>query len=162
MRKHKKTRANSGETLVEVTAKYFYLSDHAWHHTGAISYSQASLAKNKEIRSENAKIIEGLQSAATQEEMVKFHIMHSSISLRADDYRSGRSKLSKLSSFPLIQSCIPHNGRMPLLYSLLYHDSIFRYIDKICRNHRKAPYCRTKIFSAMTNCRSAGSLLFFL
>ena len=49
MRKHKKTRANSGETLVEVTASIFIFL----------------------IRSENAKIIEGLQSAATQEEMVK-------------------------------------------------------------------------------------------
>lgn len=71
MRKHKKTRANSGETLVEVTASIFIFLIMLGIIQGAISYSQASLAKNKEIRSENAKIIEGLQSAATQEEMVK-------------------------------------------------------------------------------------------
>ena len=62
MRKHKKTRANSGETLVEVTASIFIFLIMLGIIQGAISYSQASLAKNKEIRSENA---------ATQEEMVK-------------------------------------------------------------------------------------------
>lgn len=71
MRKHKKTRANNGETLVEVTASIFIFLIMLGIIQGAISYSQASLAKNKEIRSENEKIIEGLQSAATQEEMVK-------------------------------------------------------------------------------------------
>ena len=71
MRKHKNTRANSGETLVEVTASIFIFLIMLGIIQGAISYSQASLAKNKEIRRENAKIIEGLQNAATQEEMVK-------------------------------------------------------------------------------------------
>lgn len=71
MRKHNKTKANSGETLVEVTASIFIFLIMLGIIQGAISYSQASLAKNKEIRSENAKIIEGLQNADTQEEMVK-------------------------------------------------------------------------------------------
>ena len=52
MRKHKKTRANSGETLVEVTASIFIFLIMLGIIQGAISYSQASLAKNKEIRSE--------------------------------------------------------------------------------------------------------------
>ena len=55
MRKHKKTRANSGETLVEVTASIFIFLIMLGIIQGAISYSQASLAKNKEIRSEKKK-----------------------------------------------------------------------------------------------------------
>lgn len=45
MRKHKKTRANSGETLVEVTASIFIFLIMLGIIQGAISYSQASLAK---------------------------------------------------------------------------------------------------------------------
>ena len=47
MRKHKKTRANSGETLVEVTASIFIFLIMLGIIQGAISYSQASLRQKQ-------------------------------------------------------------------------------------------------------------------
>ena len=55
--------ASSGETLVEVMASVFIFLIMMGILQGAISYSSASLNKNKEIRADNAAILEGLQAA---------------------------------------------------------------------------------------------------
>lgn len=52
--KTKKTRANAGETLVEVMASVFIFLIMMGIMEAAISYSNASLAKNKEIRANKA------------------------------------------------------------------------------------------------------------
>lgn len=61
----KKTRANAGETLVEVVASIFIFLILIGILQGAISYSSNALSENKKIRKENAKVIEALQSAGT-------------------------------------------------------------------------------------------------
>jgi len=58
----KKSRANAGETLVEVVASIFIFLILMGILQGAITYSSNSLKKNKEIRSDNAKIMEALQN----------------------------------------------------------------------------------------------------
>lgn len=62
----KKTKANAGETLVEVVASVFIFLLMMGILQGTISYSSAAMEKNKEIRQENEQIISGLQSAGTQ------------------------------------------------------------------------------------------------
>ena len=62
MRPIKKSRANAGETLVEVVASIFIFLILMGILQGAITYSSNSLKKNKEIRSDNAKIMEALQN----------------------------------------------------------------------------------------------------
>ena len=57
MKKPEKTRANAGETLVEVTAGIFLFLIMMGILQGAIAYSNAALAKNKQIRSDNAIIL---------------------------------------------------------------------------------------------------------
>lgn len=64
MRPIKKTKANAGETLVEVVASIFLFLIMMGILEGAIHYSSNALNKNKEIRSDNAKIIEALQNTA--------------------------------------------------------------------------------------------------
>lgn len=59
----KKTRANAGETLVEVVASIFIFLILMGILQGAISYSSNALKENKKIRKDNAKVIETLQSA---------------------------------------------------------------------------------------------------
>lgn len=59
----KKTRANAGETLVEVVASIFIFLILMGILQGAISYSNNALKENKKIRKDNAKVIETLQSA---------------------------------------------------------------------------------------------------
>lgn len=59
----KKTRANAGETLVEVVASIFIFLILMGILQGAISYSSNALKENKKIRKDNAKVIEALQSA---------------------------------------------------------------------------------------------------
>ena len=66
MRPIKKTKANAGETLVEVVASIFIFLILMGILQGAITYSSNSLEENKKIRSDNAKIIEALQSAQTE------------------------------------------------------------------------------------------------
>ena len=58
-----KNRRNAGETLVEVMASVFIFLIMMGILQGAISYSSASLNKNKEIRADNAAILEELQAA---------------------------------------------------------------------------------------------------
>lgn len=59
----KKTRANAGETLVEVVASIFIFLILMGILQGAISYSSNALKENKKIRKDNAKVIEALQRA---------------------------------------------------------------------------------------------------
>lgn len=63
MQQIKKTRANAGETLVEVVASIFIFLILMGILQGAISYSSNALKENKKIRKDNAKVIETLQSA---------------------------------------------------------------------------------------------------
>lgn len=58
----KKTKANAGETLVEVVASIFIFLILMGVLEGAIHYSTNALSENKKIRSNNAKIIEALQN----------------------------------------------------------------------------------------------------
>ena len=71
MKKHKKTRANAGETLVEVTASIFLFLIMMGILQGAIAYSNAALAKNKQIRSDNAAILAKLQNTTSVEGEVR-------------------------------------------------------------------------------------------
>ena len=57
-----KIRKKSGETLVEVIASLFIFLILFGILQGAISYSHASMEKNKQIRAENAEIIQNLAS----------------------------------------------------------------------------------------------------
>ncbi len=58
-----RVKEKAGETLVEVMASIFLFLILLAILNGAISYCSNALVKNKEIRSENAKILEGLQKA---------------------------------------------------------------------------------------------------
>lgn len=58
-----RVKKKAGESLVEVMASIFLFLILLAILNGAISYCSNSLAKNKEIRSENTKILEGLQTA---------------------------------------------------------------------------------------------------
>ena len=71
MKKHKKTRANAGETLVEVTASIFLFLIMMGILQGAIAYSNAALAKNKQIRSDNVAILAKLQNTTSVEGEVR-------------------------------------------------------------------------------------------
>lgn len=71
MKKSEKTRANAGETLVEVTAGIFLFLIMMGILQGTIAYSNAALAKNKQIRSDNAIILEKLQNTAVTEREVR-------------------------------------------------------------------------------------------
>lgn len=62
MRRIKRIKASAGETLVEVMASMFIFLIMIGVLQGAISYSNSALTKNKEIRAENAAILQGLQS----------------------------------------------------------------------------------------------------
>ena len=62
MHRIKKIKAKSGETLVEVMASMFIFLIMIGVLQGAISYSNSALTKNKEIRADNAAILQGLQS----------------------------------------------------------------------------------------------------
>ena len=62
---NKRIKPKSGETLVEVVASIFIFLIMIGILQGAISYSSASMKKNKEIRRENAEILQNLSSATT-------------------------------------------------------------------------------------------------
>lgn len=71
-----KTKANAGETLVEVVASIFIFLILMAIIQGAISYSTASLEKNKQIRQDNQRILEALQTTTESEnktEDIAFH-----------------------------------------------------------------------------------------
>lgn len=66
MQQIKKTRANAGETLVEVVASIFIFLILMGILQGAISYSSNALRENKKIRSNNAKVVEALQNTESK------------------------------------------------------------------------------------------------
>lgn len=63
MHRIKRIKAKAGETLVEVMASMFIFLIMFGVLEGAISYSNSALKKNKEIRADNAAVLEGLQSS---------------------------------------------------------------------------------------------------
>ena len=95
----KKTKANAGETLVEVMASIFLFLILMGILEGAIHYSSNALKKNKEIRSDNAKIIEALQdTAATPVENGKnviFRAANSDLSVQGNQVFSVSTDLSE-------------------------------------------------------------------
>ena len=68
MHRIKRIKAKAGETLVEVMASMFIFLIMFGVLEGAISYSNSALKKNKEIRADNAAVLEGLQSSEETEE----------------------------------------------------------------------------------------------
>lgn len=64
MRVKKILHETAGETLVEVLVSIFLFLMMMGILQGAVSYSSAALKKNKEIRKENAQIIENLKTAS--------------------------------------------------------------------------------------------------
>lgn len=84
---NKKTKANSGETLVEVMASIFLFLIMMGVLQGAISYTSSSLTKNQEIRKENAKIIESLASASKNtgtEKCISFMATNSEMNVKGN------------------------------------------------------------------------------
>ena len=62
----KTLRSRSGDTLVEVMASIFIFLLMMGILQGAVSYSNASMRKNQEIRQENAKILKELSTAPAE------------------------------------------------------------------------------------------------
>ena len=62
MRNHKKTRANAGETLVEVMASVVIFLMMVGILQGAILYSRAALVKSRQMRADNETICEALRT----------------------------------------------------------------------------------------------------
>lgn len=79
MATNKKTKANAGETLVEVLVSIFLFLLMMGIMQGAISYSRAALEKNKQIRQENAEIIQSLNESSTQETGTQKNISFSAV-----------------------------------------------------------------------------------
>lgn len=82
-----KNRRNAGETLVEVMASIFIFLMMMGILQGAVSYSSAALAKNKEIRARNAEILESLAGADTEkksEVTFQFRASNASLSVLGD------------------------------------------------------------------------------
>lgn len=96
--KTKKTRANAGETLVEVMASVFIFLIMMGIMEAAISYSNASLAKNKEIRANNAAVLEQLATASVEDGNTKditFRAANSDISQLGKQLFTVKTKLQK-------------------------------------------------------------------
>ena len=96
--KTKKTRANAGETLVEVMASVFIFLIMMGIMEAAISYSSASLAKNKEIRANNAAVLEQLATASVEDGNTKditFRAANSDISQLGKQLFTVKTKLQK-------------------------------------------------------------------
>lgn len=64
---HKKTKANAGETLVEVMASIFIFLIMMGILQSAVSYSHAALLKNKEIRANNAAALSHLAETSPED-----------------------------------------------------------------------------------------------
>ena len=99
MRPIKKSRANAGETLVEVVASIFIFLILMGILQGAITYSSNSLKKNKEIRSDNAKIIEALQNievtSVERNKNIDFNATNSDMSIKGNHVFSVATDLNK-------------------------------------------------------------------
>lgn len=68
MRHLKKSGKNAGETMVEVVASIFIFLILMGIMQGAISYSTASLEKNKEIRANTASVLNQLTQTAVSDQ----------------------------------------------------------------------------------------------
>ena len=80
MRHLKKNRKNAGETMVEVVASIFIFLILMGIMQGAISYSTASLEKNKEIRANTASVLSQLTQTAVsdqKEQKISFYAVGS-------------------------------------------------------------------------------------
>ena len=64
MRKQKKTKANAGETLVEVMASVVIFLMMLGILQGAVMYSRAALEKSRQMRADNETICERLRETA--------------------------------------------------------------------------------------------------
>lgn len=99
MRPIKKSRANAGETLVEVVASIFIFLILMGILQGAITYSSNSLKKNKEIRSDNAKIMEALQNtevtSVENNKSIDFNATNSDMSIKGNHVFSVATDLNK-------------------------------------------------------------------
>lgn len=99
MRPIKKSRANAGETLVEVVASIFIFLILMGILQGAITYSSNSLKKNKEIRNDNAKIIEALQNtevtSVERNKNIDFNATNSDMSIKGNHVFSVATDLNK-------------------------------------------------------------------
>ena len=99
MRPIKKSRANAGETLVEVVASIFIFLILMGILQGAITYSSNSLKKNKEIRSDNAKIMEALQNtevtSVEHNKSIDFNATNSDMSIKGNHVFSVATDLNK-------------------------------------------------------------------
>lgn len=88
MREIKKTKANSGETLVEVVASIFIFMIMIGVLQSAISYSSNALKKNKEIRANNEAVLKSLQNAGsanvTKSETLGFNAANSAMTTKGD------------------------------------------------------------------------------
>lgn len=88
MRKIKKTKANSGETLVEVVASIFIFMIMIGVLQSAISYSSNALKKNKEIRANNEAVLKSLQNAGnsnvTDNKNLEFNAANSAMTVKGD------------------------------------------------------------------------------
>ena len=95
----KKSRANAGETLVEVVASIFIFLILMGILQGAITYSSNSLKKNKEIRSDNAKIMEALQdtevTSVERNKNIDFNATNSDMSIKGNHVFSVATDLNK-------------------------------------------------------------------
>lgn len=101
MREIKKTKANSGETLVEVMASIFIFMIMIGVLQMAISYSNNALKKNKEIRADNAAVLESLQNAGEgsisteNSQTLKFNAANADMSVKGETVFSVDTDLQK-------------------------------------------------------------------
>lgn len=97
----KKTKANAGETLVEVVASIFIFLILMGILQGAITYSSNSLKENKKIRSDNAKVIEALQNTQMESvgnnssQQIAFRAANSDMSIIGNQVFTVPTNLSK-------------------------------------------------------------------
>lgn len=104
MRVKKILHETAGETLVEVLVSIFLFLLMVGILQGAISYSNAALKKNKEIRKENAQILENLRAASedassstTEEKTLNFSAVSSDFTTLGNQVFKMPVKLKKIS-----------------------------------------------------------------
>lgn len=103
MRVKKILHETAGETLVEVLVSIFLFLMMMGILQGAVSYSNAALKKNKEIRKENAQIIENLKTASestssytTEEKTLSFSAVSSDFATLGNQVFQVPVKLKKV------------------------------------------------------------------
>lgn len=136
MRPIKKSRANAGETLVEVVASIFIFLILMGILQGAITYSSNSLKKNKEIRSDNAKIMEALQNtevtSVEHNKSIDFNATNSSLSIQSSKNAVFSRLFAYLMFKPYVFSLVfalmsQNKGNFFILHRLLYPSALRNY-----------------------------------